>query len=97
MSIREPNNFKLSPSMKFAFALLFWLLAPCAMLHAERPNIVFVLFDDMGYSQPKCYRGDTQFKTPNLDRLAAEGMRFTDAHTASSVCTPTRYGVLTGR
>lgn len=83
--------------MKSAFALLFWLLAPCAMLHAERPNIVFVLFDDMGYSQPKCYREDTQFKTPNLDRLAAEGMRFTDAHTASSVCTPTRYGVLTGR
>jgi arylsulfatase A-like enzyme len=77
--------------------LFFWLLAPCAMLHAERPNIVFVLFDDMGYSQPKCYREDTQFKTPNLDRLAAEGMRFTDAHTASSVCTPTRYGVLTGR
>jgi len=64
---------------------------------AEKPNIVFVLFDDLGYGQPKCYREDTTLKTPNIDRLAAEGMRFTDAHSASSVCTPTRYGVLTGR
>lgn len=62
-----------------------------------KPNIVFVLYDDMGYGQPKCYREDTEFKTPNLDRLAAEGRRFTDAHSAASVCTPTRYGVITGR
>jgi arylsulfatase A len=62
-----------------------------------KPNIVFILFDDMGYGQPPCYRDGSEFKTPNLDRLAREGMRFTDAHTASSVCTPTRYGVLTGR
>jgi arylsulfatase A len=72
-----------------------------ALIAAEsptsRPNIVFVLFDDMGYGQPRSYRADSEFKTPNLDRLAREGMRFTDAHTAASVCTPTRYGVLTGR
>ncbi len=71
------------------------LLVP---LHAaEKPNIVFVLFDDMGYGQPKCYSEDTQLKTPNIDRLATEGMRFTDAHSAAAVCTPTRYGLLTGR
>jgi len=64
---------------------------------AEKPNIIFVLFDDLGYGQPACYRDATEFKTPNMDRLAKEGMRFTDAHSASSVCTPTRYGVLTGR
>ena len=64
---------------------------------AKPPNIVFVLFDDMGYGEPKCYREDTKLKTPNIDRLAAEGMRFTDAHSAASVCTPTRYGLLTGR
>jgi len=64
---------------------------------ARRPNIVFILFDDMGYGQPPCYRPGSEFKTPHLDRLAREGMRFTDAHSASSVCTPTRYGVLTGR
>ena len=61
------------------------------------PNIVVVLFDDMGYGQPGCYRAGSEFKTPNLDRLSREGMRFTDAHTACSVCTPTRYGLLTGR
>jgi arylsulfatase A-like enzyme len=65
---------------------------------AERkPNIIFVLFDDLGYGQPGCYREGTEFKTPNIDRLAREGMRFTDAHSAASVCTPTRYGVITGR
>ncbi|HEX8915996.1 MAG TPA: arylsulfatase [Humisphaera sp.] len=62
-----------------------------------RPNVVFVLFDDMGYGQPKAYRDGTEFRTPNIDRVAREGMRFTDAHSAASVCTPTRYGILTGR
>lgn len=62
-----------------------------------KPNIVFVLFDDMGYGEPGCYRPDSKLKTPNLDRLASDGMRFTDAHSASSVCTPTRYGLMTGR
>lgn len=64
---------------------------------AEKPNIVFVLFDDIGYGQPTVYRAESQFKTPHLNRLADEGMRFTDAHSAASNCTPTRYGVLTGR
>ncbi|MEO6741930.1 MAG: arylsulfatase [Chthoniobacteraceae bacterium] len=78
------------------------LLAPLTALHAtdefeQKPNIIFILFDDMGYGQPPCYRADSEFKTPNLARLAHEGMRFSDAHTAASVCTPTRYGILTGR
>jgi len=47
-----------------------------------KPNIIFILFDDMGYGQPPCYRAGSEFKTPDLDRLAQEGMRFTDAHTA---------------
>lgn len=64
---------------------------------AGKPNIVFVLFDDMGYGEPTCYRPDSKLKTPNIDRLAAAGMRFTDAHSAAAVCTPTRYGLLTGR
>lgn len=64
----------------------------------SKPNIVFILADDLGYGDVQCYnpqRGN--IPTPNLDRLAADGMRFTDAHTSSSVCTPTRYSVLTGR
>jgi arylsulfatase A len=59
------------------------------------PNIVYILADDMGYGDPAHAGG--KIPTPNLDRLAKEGMRFTDAHTSSAVCTPTRYGILTGR
>ncbi len=86
--------------MKRIITLLAFL--PLYALHAAgetKPlsNIIFVLFDDMGYAQPKCYREGTEFKTPNLDRFAQESMRFTDAHSAASVCTPTRYGLLTGR
>jgi arylsulfatase A-like enzyme len=61
------------------------------------PNIIFILADDMGYGDPGCYNKDSKIPTPNIDRLAADGIRFTDAHTPSSVCTPTRYGLLTGR
>ena len=63
----------------------------------QKPNIIFVLFDDMGYGQPQSYNPHSALRTPNLDRFATQGMRFTDAHTAAAVCTPTRYGVLTGR
>ena len=87
--------------MKCLLILSVLLSALCGFTHASaessKPNIIFVLFDDLGYGQPKCYREGTEFKTPNIDRLASEGMRFTDAHTAASVCTPTRYGLLTGR
>lgn len=62
-----------------------------------RPNIVFLLFDDMGWGQPQSYNPKSALRTPNLDKLASEGMRFIDAHSAAAVCTPTRYGVLTGR
>lgn len=64
---------------------------------AQKPNVVFVLFDDLGYGEPTCYRAGSRLETPHLDRLAAAGMRFTDAHSAAAVCTPTRYGLLTGR
>ena len=63
----------------------------------ERPNIVFVLFDDFGWGQPPSNREDSPFRTPAFDRLARGGMRFTDAHSAAASCTPTRYGLLTGR
>ncbi|HUW18855.1 MAG TPA: sulfatase-like hydrolase/transferase [Sedimentisphaerales bacterium] len=61
------------------------------------PNIVFIMADDLGYGDVTCLNSDSKIPTPNLDRLASEGMRFTDAHSGSAVCTPTRYGVLTGR
>ena len=85
--------------MKKYSLLLIALLYPLLALSEERstPNIIFVLFDDIGYGQPTSYRADSPFKTPNIDLLAKQGMRFTDAHSAAASCTPTRYGVLTGR
>ena len=61
------------------------------------PNIIYILCDDLGYGDVKCLNAKGKIATPNFDRLAAGGMIFTDAHTSSSVCTPTRYGILTGR
>lgn len=63
----------------------------------SRPSILLILADDMGWGDLGCYNPESRIPTPHLDRLAAEGMRFTDAHSPSSVCTPTRYGLLTGR
>ena len=80
-------------------ALLCCLLVICSAhaSGADRPNILLILADDLGYGDPGCYNPESKTPMPNLDRLATEGMRFTDAHTPSSVCTPTRYGLLTGR
>ncbi|MBM4156598.1 MAG: arylsulfatase, partial [Lentisphaerae bacterium] len=65
---------------------------------APPPNIVYVIADDLGYGDVHCLNPQRgKIPTPNIDRLAAQGMTFTDAHGGSSVCTPTRYGVLTGR
>ncbi len=64
---------------------------------AQRPNIVFLMADDLGYGDVGCYNPESKIPTPNIDRLAKQGRRFTDAHSPSGVCTPTRYGVLTGR
>jgi arylsulfatase A-like enzyme len=63
----------------------------------RRPNIVYIIADDMGFGDPGCFNPDSKIPTPHMDRLALEGMRFTDAHSGSAVCTPTRYGILTGR
>ena len=63
----------------------------------KNPNIVYILADDMGYGDVSIYNAASKIKTPHIDQLASEGMRFTDAHSPSSVCTPTRYGILTGR
>jgi len=62
-----------------------------------KPNIVYILADDLGYGDIGSYNSASKIPTPHIDRLASEGMRFTDAHSPSSVCTPTRYALLTGR
>jgi arylsulfatase A-like enzyme len=81
-------------------------LASCAILPSsmdgskleqERPNIVFILADDMGYGDVSCYNPQSKIPTPNMDRLAAQGIRFMNAHSPAALSTPTRYGILTGR
>ena len=78
-------------------ALLLMGLAPLSAAELSKPNIIFVLYDDLGYGEPPSYNPKSALRTPILDKLATQGMRFTDAHTAAAVCTPTRYGLLTGR
>src|SRR6266498_2392043 len=63
----------------------------------ERPNIVYILADDLGWGDLGCYNRESAVPTPNADRLASQGVRFTDMHSPSAVCTPTRYGIMTGR
>jgi arylsulfatase A-like enzyme len=78
--------------------MLLLLLLPAAGIAAiGKPNIVLILADDLGYGDVGCYNSQSKIPTPNLDRLAAEGMRFTDAHAPDAMCTPSRYGLLTGR
>jgi arylsulfatase A-like enzyme len=79
---------------RLVILFLFTCAISCA---AENPNIVFILADDLGYGDVRCNFPAGKIATPNIDRLASESMRFTDAHTTSSVCTPTRYSLLTGR
>src|SRR6478609_5935448 len=63
----------------------------------SHPNIVYVLADDLGWGDLGCYNADSGIPTPHANRFAGQGVRFTDMHSPSSVCTPTRYGILTGR
>lgn len=63
----------------------------------KRPNIVFIMADDMGYGDPGCYNPNSKIPTPHIDRLAEQGMKFTRAHSPGSLCVPARYGLLTGR
>ncbi|MFN3192708.1 MAG: sulfatase family protein [Aureliella sp.] len=64
---------------------------------ASRPNVIIFYTDDQGYGDASCLNPESRFKTPNIDRLASEGISFTDGHCSDSVCTPSRYGLLTGR
>lgn len=75
-------------------ALLALTLAPS--LHAEHPNILIILTDDLGYGDIAVYNPESKVPTPHIDQLAAQGMRFTDAHSPATVCTPTRFSVMTG-
>src|SRR5215213_9981940 len=80
-------------SDRLATAQTFQAPAPAKKF---RPNIIFILADDLGWGDLSCY-GRPDYRTPNLDRLASQGTKFTDCYSASAVCTPTRCGYITGR
>lgn len=92
-----------------ALAVVLCIVTPASFVAAPQPssaagpsrgrapNVVLVLADDLGYGDVRAFNADGKIATPRMDRLASEGVRFLDAHTGSAVCTPTRYGLLTGR
>jgi arylsulfatase A-like enzyme len=84
--------------LAIGFVLAAMPLSAGADQAGERPSIVLVMADDLGYGDVRCYNPDRgKIPTPHIDRLAAQGMRFTDAHSSSGVCSPSRYTLLTGR
>lgn len=78
-------------SIAFAFLLVVGVVA------GEKPNVVIILTDDMGYGDPQCYNSESKIPTPHIDALAGQGMRFTDAHAPGPLCHVSRYGLMTGR
>lgn len=88
--IMQPTHYLLQ-----LLCVLFLLTLNSASASSARPNVLLIFADDLGYGDVQCYGG--LVKTPNIDRLAAEGMRFTTAYLPASVCSPSRYSLLTGR
>lgn len=86
--------------MKY-FILVIIALSICTISEAKEkqqlPNIIFILCDDLGYGDVSCLNPESKIQTPHMDKMAESGVTFTDAHSNSSVCTPSRYGILTGR
>jgi arylsulfatase A-like enzyme len=85
------RDFLRAAGLGAAAAALPGLAAP------SRPNIIWIMADDLGYGDLSCLNEGSKIQTPNMDRMASQGVTFTDAHAPSAVCTPTRYGVMTGR
>lgn len=84
-------------SSAFLFLSLLLLIATnCSQVKKTPPNIVIIYADDMGYGDLNCQNPQSKIPTPNLDKLASEGMRFTDAHSSSGICSPSRFALLTG-
>jgi arylsulfatase A len=94
-----PERFWRSSVVARSALSIFCACAFCghASAQPERPNIVYILADDMGFGDIRSYNAGSPVNTPNIDRIASAGMRFSNAHSSSSVCSPTRYSILTGR
>lgn len=85
------------PMLSGLIAVFAWVVTAHAALPINtHPNVILIVTDDMGYGDPGCYNPQSKIATPHIDRLAAEGMRFTDAHAPGPLCHPSRYGLMTG-
>ena len=83
---------------KSRIAALLWVLCCGASVFGQDlPNIIIIYADDLGYGDLSSYNPKAAYKTPRLDRMAAEGIRFTDAHSPSTICSPSRYGLYSGQ
>ncbi|MBM3854623.1 MAG: hypothetical protein FJ399_15980, partial [Verrucomicrobia bacterium] len=92
------RRLRSSTTVAVILASHFLALPAVPAAPAQRPNVVVILADDLGYGDVQCYNPQRgKIPTPHLDRLAAQGMRFTDGHSSSGVCSPSRYTLLTGR
>jgi len=76
--------------------LIILTIAGCSKDNHKLPNIVIIYADDMGYGDLNCQNENSKIPSPNLDKLASEGMRFSDAHSSSGICSPSRFAMLTG-
>ncbi len=94
MMIKTTNNNIL---IKRILVLFFILIASNISAQNKKPHIIYILVDDMGYGDVSAFNKDSKLKTIHIDALANSGMKFTDAHSNSALCSPTRYGILTGR
>lgn len=83
-------------NLRFSLAFILGCLLAANSDAARKPNVIVIMGDDIGYGDVSCY-GAKRVKTPNIDKLAAEGIRFTGGYCSASTCTPTRYSFLTGQ
>jgi len=97
MKTKQLDRRKFLKSIGLSITALSIFSLNCSKTKKTLPNIVYIIADDLGYGDINCLNHECKIPTPNIDRLAAKGIRFTDAHSGSAVCTPTRYGILTGR
>lgn len=96
--MKLPGFLPLRNSRCLSYLIAILLLAAGSPAWAtEKPNIVLILADDLGYGDVGCYNNQCRVATPNIDRLARDGMKFIDAHSPATVCTPTRYSLMTGQ
>lgn len=97
MNISAINSRKVFASFSVIIAATLLSCTPQKEKEVQKPNVIFILVDDLGYGDIGAYNADSKIPTPNIDQLANQGVRFTNAHTPASVCVPSRYSLLTGQ